>query len=61
LGIVPETAASKCQRSMAIRSIRLTDAWATRHLSLCMRGLDQLPLHARELVEHLAAQAGTRA
>ncbi|MGL4285127.1 MAG: LysR family transcriptional regulator [Phreatobacter sp.] len=61
LGIVPETAARKCQRSMAIRSIRLTEGWATRRLSLCVRGFDQLPLHARELVEHLATPARTRA
>jgi DNA-binding transcriptional LysR family regulator len=55
-GIVPETAARKCRRSMAIQSIRLSDAWATRRLSLCMRDIASLSLHARELVEHLTAR-----
>jgi DNA-binding transcriptional LysR family regulator len=54
-GIVPETAARKYQRSMAIRSIRLSDAWATRQLSLCMRDRASLSLQARELVDHLTA------
>jgi DNA-binding transcriptional LysR family regulator len=56
IGIVPETAARRARRSMAIRSIRLTDRWATRHLSLCMRELEALSPHARRLVERLAAR-----
>jgi DNA-binding transcriptional LysR family regulator len=55
LGIVPETAARRCQRSMAIRAIRLTDAWAFRQLTICVRGFDALPAHARSLIEHLRA------
>jgi DNA-binding transcriptional LysR family regulator len=55
LGIVPEIAARRCRRSMAIRSIRLTDGWATRHLSLCIGSFDRLPPHARDLVAHLTA------
>ncbi len=53
LGIVPETAARRCRRSMAIRSVRLTDAWAKRRLSLCMRQRDSLSPHTRRLVEFL--------
>ncbi|WP_158817086.1 LysR family transcriptional regulator [Methylocapsa sp. S129] len=55
IGVVPETAARRCRRSMAIRSIRLTNPWATRRLALCVRQLDALPPHARKLVAHLAA------
>jgi DNA-binding transcriptional LysR family regulator len=58
IGIVPETAARRARRSMAIRSIRLTDRWATRHLSLCMRAFEGLSPHARRLVEHLASGQG---
>jgi hypothetical protein len=54
LGILPETAALKCRRTMAIRTIRLTDPWATRRLLLCLRGLDELPPLARELAAHLS-------
>lgn len=54
LGILPETAALKCRRTMAIRTIRLTDPWATRRLLLCLRGFDELPPLARELAAHLS-------
>ena len=56
IGIVPETAAKRARRSMAIRAIRLTDRWATRRLCLCMRAFQDLSPHARKLVEHLAAR-----
>jgi len=55
LGIIPETAARRYQKLMAIRSIKLTDAWATRHYSLCVREFDTLSPHARELFGHLTA------
>ncbi|MBB3455204.1 DNA-binding transcriptional LysR family regulator [Rhizobium sp. BK313] len=55
IGIVPETAAKRCRRSMAIRPIPLVDDWATRHLSLCMRAIEELSPFARDLVEHLSA------
>ena len=55
LAIVPETAARRCRRSMAIQSVRLSDPWATRQLAICTRDADALPLYARELLEHLSA------
>jgi len=58
LAIVPETAARRCQRSMAIQPVRLTDAWATRQLAVCARDADALPQYARELLEHLSAASG---
>ncbi len=51
LGIVPATAAARCRGTMAIRTLRLTDAWALRHLKLCVRRFDELPPHARAMVE----------
>jgi len=56
IGIIPETAARRCKRSMAISAIRLTDAWATRRLSLCFRDEAELSPSARELIAHLTAQ-----
>ena len=53
LAVVPETAVRRCRRSMAIRAVPLSDPWALRRLSICVRSLDALPLHARRLVEHL--------
>jgi hypothetical protein len=42
---------------MALRIVSLTDAWALRHLRICMRSFRALPAHAQWLVEHLSAEA----
>jgi len=55
VGVVPESAAIRCQKSMAIRRVRLSDAWASRQLTLCMKSFDELAPYARRLVEHLRA------
>ncbi|PTL84018.1 LysR substrate-binding domain-containing protein [Vitiosangium sp. GDMCC 1.1324] len=55
IGVVPETAARRCQRSMAIRRLRLTDSWALRRLTLCVRRFAELPVHAQQLVQRLRA------
>jgi DNA-binding transcriptional LysR family regulator len=57
LGVVPEAAARRCQRSMDIHQLTLTDPWAVRRLMVCVRGLDQLSVHARLLVDHLVEDA----
>lgn len=53
IAILPATAATRSRESMAIRSVPLSDAWATRPLAVCVRDLQALPRHARELVDHL--------
>ncbi|MGN6262557.1 MAG: LysR substrate-binding domain-containing protein [Ralstonia sp.] len=53
VGVIPEHAAIRLQRSMGIRRVRLTDAWATRLLRICVRHFDELPVFARQLIEHL--------
>src|SRR6202046_2744564 len=53
IGIVPETTARRVSKTMAIAIVPLTDAWAVRELTICIRGMDDLPLFARQLVEHL--------
>lgn len=55
VAVVPEAAARRCRRTMAIGVVRLSDAWAVRRLAVCVRRLDALPAHARRLVEHLTA------
>jgi molybdate transport repressor ModE-like protein len=59
IAIVPETAARRCRRTMALGMLRLVDPWATRQLIICARRLDALPVHARRLVEHLARTTRT--
>ena len=56
IGIVPETTAQRVAKTMAIAVVPLTDSWAVRELTICIRGMDDLPLYARQLVEHLRAQ-----
>ena len=53
IGIVPETTAHRVAKSMAIKVIPLTDPWAVRELTICIRSMNELPLYARQLVEHL--------
>lgn len=58
LGVVPETAARRCRQSMAVEAIPLSDAWALRRLTICVRRLDALPAHSRALVADLACLPG---
>jgi DNA-binding transcriptional LysR family regulator len=57
IGIVPETTARHVVRTMAIAVVPLTDSWAVRELTICIRNMAELPLYARQLVEHLRAQS----
>jgi DNA-binding transcriptional LysR family regulator len=57
IGIVPETTARRAAHTMAIAVVELTDAWAMRELTICVRRLDDLPPYARQLVEHLRSGA----
>jgi DNA-binding transcriptional LysR family regulator len=57
IGIVPETTARRVAKTMAIAAVALTDPWAMRELTICIRRFDDLPPYARQLVEHLRASA----
>jgi DNA-binding transcriptional LysR family regulator len=53
IGIVPETTVRWAERSMAIKAVDLTDTWALRDLTICVRDVTQLSSFARQLVEHM--------
>lgn len=57
VGIVPETTVHRTGGSMAIESVQLTDPWALRELTICVRDEEALPPYARQLVDHLRASA----
>jgi hypothetical protein len=38
---------------MAIKAVDLTDTWALRDLTICVRDIGALPPYARQLVEHM--------
>ena len=56
LAVVPERAARRSRRSIGLRIVPLADAWAVRRLNICTRRLDDLPVHARRLIERLRLQ-----
>src|SRR2546421_6223576 len=55
VGIVPETTVRWAAKTMAIKAVALTDAWAERELTICVRDFTALPPYARQLVEHMRA------
>lgn len=59
VAVVPEDAARRCRRSMAIRTVRLKEAWALRQLVICARDFRALPAPARRLVDHLRSHSVT--
>lgn len=61
VGIVPQATATRYGRAHRIQPLRLTDAWAHRNLALCARSLVDLPQHAQQLLQHLAASAESSA
>ena len=54
VGIVPATTAERHAKTMSIRRIALTDEWAVRKLTICVRRRADLPIYARELISYLA-------
>ncbi|NML31164.1 LysR family transcriptional regulator [Paraburkholderia antibiotica] len=57
IGIVPATAAKRYRGTPGIRTIELSDPWATRRLLICMRDLQTMPRAEKALVRHLAGLA----
>jgi DNA-binding transcriptional LysR family regulator len=55
IGILPQSAARRYEKSMSIRIIQLSDEWALRKMAICVRSLQLLPAFARDLVELLTA------
>ncbi len=55
IGIVPDTAARRAKRSCGIVVVGLADDWATRRLVVCTAQGADLPVHARNLLDHLTS------
>jgi DNA-binding transcriptional LysR family regulator len=53
IGVLPEDAAKAFAKSMGLRLVSLTDAWATRRMYVAVRQYASLPAPARQLVDHL--------
>ena len=57
VGVMPQRAFELTQGASKLAAIELLDAWATRHIDLVARDFSTLPVTARLLVEHLAANS----
>lgn len=54
VGVVPESTAARSMRTMNLHVIELSDEWALRNLTICVRSLRDLPIFAQDLVKSLA-------
>jgi DNA-binding transcriptional LysR family regulator len=52
IAVIPESAL-RHQKTLALRVVQLTDAWALRKLVICVRRFKDLSPHAKQLIEHL--------
>jgi DNA-binding transcriptional LysR family regulator len=57
IGVLPQLAAQPHVKSMGLKMIRLTDAWAQRTLLLGLRDIEALPLPVRLLAGKLSEEA----
>jgi len=55
IAIVPETVARRCERKLPVSVVPLADAWARRHLSVCIAASRDVLPTARNLFDHLAS------
>jgi DNA-binding transcriptional LysR family regulator len=53
IGIVPEAAAKRCRRSMALSVVGIAEPWAWRRLAIYVRSEGRLPAPADRLLRHL--------
>jgi len=56
IGVVPATTAARSMKTLSLHRLDLTDDWALRKLTICVRRLADLPVYAQELVGHLTAK-----
>ena len=56
IGVLPDVVARNFSRSMRLRIVPLTDAWAKRRMWVCVKDYAALPASARRLVDRLAGR-----
>lgn len=55
IGVLPARIYERYRKAMSLGAVDLTDAWALRRLTLCVRRADHLPVHARKLIDAMRA------
>ena len=57
VSVLPESAARRHAKKMAIQIVPLNDDWSLRAMQICVRSMESLPLFARDLVTLLIEDA----
>jgi DNA-binding transcriptional LysR family regulator len=57
IGVIPESAARRYEKTMPLKIMALTDEWALRKLHICVQEAGKLPVFAQELVDLLVQDA----
>lgn len=55
VSVMPEAAARRSQKTMAVSYIPLSDPWTLRNLTICTRRFAELPSYTRKLIEEIRA------
>ena len=55
VGILPASVANRLKESHDIGVVEMSNVWSVRELKICVKRLADLPVFARELVDHLTA------
>jgi DNA-binding transcriptional LysR family regulator len=59
IGILPESVVRQNANSLKLRSVPLTDSWATYTIQICARSVQALPQYIRDLVSVLVSDGTT--
>ncbi len=51
IAVMPESVALRYGKRMRVQHVPLSDAWAQRQLSICVKNIDQLPGYARRMID----------
>jgi DNA-binding transcriptional LysR family regulator len=57
IGVIPESAARRYEKTMPLKIMALTDDWALRKLHICVQEAGKLPVFAQDLVDLLVQDA----
>ena len=55
IGVAPATTVARNAQQIPLHAIELSDDWALRKLTICIRRQSELPNYAQELLKHLTA------
>ncbi len=61
IAVMPESAAMRYANRMRLQHVPLSDPWAQRQLSICVKNVEQLPGYARRLIDLIVGEYAIKA